>query len=271
MKYYSQKDPRWANNNLGFCKGKFEIIACYLTSISMLTEIEPPELNRRIKVAGGYSNGCMINSQIVAKELKTFYNRTKDNPKVDYPIIAETDHYKRVGFKQHFFVLLPDGRRVDPLDFNPKPEYNNYNIVSYRDFHITSKKTMSKKKDITKEIKKASKKYLKVDFGKRISSAEDKKAAKAIKTLYNSVESLMKEQSKILLKSKRDEAEEQMKLYKTKYDAVVRENEILNETKTNQAKEITRLKAVNEKNAENSAVVDALIFVYKVIKARIKK
>ncbi len=183
MKYYSQKKYK---ERLGFCNTTIAKNGCYLVSLAMISGIDPLELNRRIKVAGGYSNGCMINSQIVAKELKTFYNRTTSNPKRDSAIIAETDHYKRVGFKQHFFVLLPDGRRVDPLDLDPKPEYNNYNIVSYRDFHITSKKTMAVKKDITKETKKAIKKYL-YDFGKRISSAEDKKVYKRIKEIDSKV------------------------------------------------------------------------------------
>ncbi len=181
------------------------------------------------------------------------------------------------------------------------------------------KMTIIKKLEkIEKEIEKilgSSKKYL--------GTVNAEKIAKAIKTLYNSVESLMKEHSKILseliartnelkeeqkkveflakkreevkserdiaekklgeiereyadkleeARNERDIAEREVDSYKMKLNALNNDFEILakdfeklNEKNTNQAKEITRLKAVNEKNATEAKFWNALKFAIKAL------
>jgi hypothetical protein len=52
--------------------------------------------------------------------------------KITKPTIAETNHFSGQGFPQHFFVSLPNGQIIDPLDGQQK--VNPYNIVSYRQF-----------------------------------------------------------------------------------------------------------------------------------------
>ena len=273
MRFYSQKDPKWANNILGYCKNaKFKNNACYLTCLSMLSGIDPVELNRRFKVAGVYVNGCLINSKKASKELKTTYNWSEINPKRKYPVIAETNHYKRVGYPQHFCILLPDGRRVDPLDLNPKPETNNYNIISYRDFGDFGKtKTMDK----IKKTKKAIKKYV-YDFGSRINSKEDQKIAEQIKKLYEwkneLITKLMNEQAKprITYKQEFNQCMDKLKQCRVDYEAVVTGSELKEEESKrlkqrieNQSKEIKSLKALNEKNAKDSSLWQSFVFLIK--------
>jgi hypothetical protein len=97
----------------------------------MFAGIQPDEVNKALLKENGYVRGCLTVDSTSAKILGLKYNgRVYKNPGVT--CIAETDHYKKKGVPQHFFVLLPDGRRVDPLDLNPKPEKNDYRIKSYR-------------------------------------------------------------------------------------------------------------------------------------------
>jgi hypothetical protein len=62
------------------------------------------------------------------------YERTTTNPGIT--CIAETNHYAP-SVPQHFYILLEDGNILDPLDLNPRPKKNPYNIVSYRVFKTT--------------------------------------------------------------------------------------------------------------------------------------
>jgi hypothetical protein len=61
------------------------------------------------------------------------YNRSRVTSP-DYPCIAETNYYAKNGYKQHFFIHLPDGNIIDPLDWIPRVKKNKYagHIVSYR-------------------------------------------------------------------------------------------------------------------------------------------
>ncbi|HFC76735.1 MAG TPA: hypothetical protein ENJ27_00705 [Candidatus Moranbacteria bacterium] len=269
MKYYSQKDPRWGNKKLGYSNLSIRSNGCYLTSIAMLFGKRPDKLNDFLKRNYAFK-GALIDSKRVAKLFGTEYSRTTANPKRKYPVIAETDHYRKHGFPQHFFILLPDGRRVDPLDPTPRPEYNNYNIVSYRDFG-QGKKTM--KTDKIKKTKKAIKKYI-YDFGNRISTSEDEIIAHKIEAMFDDNKELQgrllaeKAKPRISYKGEFNDAMDKLKECKIEYDVLFDANKKLEQKIKNQAKEITSLKALNEKNAKKATFWDSFVFL---IKTAIKK
>jgi len=135
MKLYSQKDPRWAGEKLGACKDTLAQSGCKITCYAMFLERNPSKINQDLKSKGGYVQGCLTVDATCAKILGLkFDGRTTSPPK--HICIAETDHYKKYGVPQHFFVYNPTTKlRVDPLDLKPEWEKNDYRIVSYRLFH----------------------------------------------------------------------------------------------------------------------------------------
>jgi len=144
VKYYSQKDPRWANQKLGTCRDTLRQSGCKDSTIAMLMgdkKIKDPKGRMRtctpaildwvLTVNKVYTNGCLISDEKIAEFLGLEFNgRSTTQP--EYPTMAETDHYKRYGVRQHFFLIFPNGDMVDPLDADPKPRKNKYHIVSYR-------------------------------------------------------------------------------------------------------------------------------------------
>lgn len=134
MKYYSQKSKLWGINRLGTCSDTLSQSGCVVTSLGMLAEITPDDVNELLKAKKGYVDGCIVNWAVAARLLGLKYSTNTKKP-LFYPCIAETDHYKSKGVPQHFFIILADGRIVDPLDVNPQPKTNPYNIVSYRNIY----------------------------------------------------------------------------------------------------------------------------------------
>ena len=266
MNYYSQKDSSWGNKKLGFSNLSIRSNGCYLTSIAMLYGKRPDKLNDFLKRNYAFK-GALIGSKRVARLFGMEYSRTTNNPKRNYPIIAETDHYRKYGYIQHFFVLLPNGQRVDPLDINPRPEVNNYNIVSYRDFG--KKNNM----DIIKKTKKAIKKYV-YDFGDFINEREDEIISHKIEAMFDDNKELQarllaeKTKPRISYKNEFNDAMDKLKECKIEYDMLLESNKKLEQKVKNQAKEITSLKALNEKNAKKANFWDSFVFL---IKTAIKK
>ena len=123
----SQKDPKWAKQKLGACNDTIAQSGCKITSFGMLAGITPDVVNKTIT----YTNGCLTIDEKNAKELGLEYlGRTTVKP--NYICIAETDHWKKVGVPQHFFIVRPDGMIADPLDYPCNWKKNPYKIVSYR-------------------------------------------------------------------------------------------------------------------------------------------
>lgn len=132
MRYFSQKDPHWSDMKLGnsiYTLGKY---GCYLTCLAMIVDKTPLELNHILTMAGCISKEGLLDSFKAATVLGKKYARKTQNTK--FPCIGETDHFKKMGYPQHFIVLLDRATRIDPLDLGPQHEPNNYNIVSYRLF-----------------------------------------------------------------------------------------------------------------------------------------
>jgi len=128
MKEFCQKNY---NDKIGTCNVTIRSHGCFLVSLCMLADIDPRQANKILREQGGYSNGCLIRSERAAELLNLNYGgRTRQ--KQNSVCIAETDHFKKIGIPQHFFVWLGNGRIIDPLTGQEKN--NPYKIVSYRLF-----------------------------------------------------------------------------------------------------------------------------------------
>lgn len=150
MKIYSQKNPKWANLKLGNSNSKIGDYGCFLVSLSMLVEKEPPEVNEILKKAGAFS-GDMIISDKAAKALgleiiKTgdpiIPNRDKNiNNEPQYTSIKEVDFSPVAGKQQHFVLrVVEDGKKwiIDPWT-GKKQVIGFYPFVSYRLFKAPEK------------------------------------------------------------------------------------------------------------------------------------
>jgi hypothetical protein len=149
MKNYSQKDPVWKNEKIFNSEETIWNVWCYLTSIWMLYNKTPLELNNlALANKKWYKDSLIISSELVAL-VDWKYLWIKQKPSDDV-CIAKTDHYlEKYGF-YHFFVYFADGTIVDPLDLNPKKKKNNYNIVEYRHFLTPKNKSMWSKNNYEK-------------------------------------------------------------------------------------------------------------------------
>lgn len=196
MTYYSQKDPKWASEQLGTCKGEtIGRSGCKITCLASFCGKTPSEVNKIIP----YVSGCLTNDETAAKALGlTFLGKSSVKP--DFECLAETDHYKRRGVLQHFFILLADGRCVDPLDLNPIPKKNPYKIVSYRLF-----KPLSVEESMEKEFVKAVSDLTGEDYGSNLNENEQKDAAKKLEKVRNEIVRVKTENDALLKELEKSE------------------------------------------------------------------
>lgn len=131
---YSQKDARWGSLKLPYSSLNLAQAGCYITAIAMLAQVDPKELLEKSSKAGGFTNGGLLRSDIVARAGGISYVGASRIQPLDRACIAKTDHYLASQGTYHFYVKLPDGRRIDPLDPNPQPEGDGYNVLEYRVF-----------------------------------------------------------------------------------------------------------------------------------------
>ena len=131
---YSQKDPKWKDIKLGSCKDTIGQSGCFITSFCNLLNdgTTPKKLNTYLKDKSLYESGCMFNASHTAQYFRMTYEKTTKKPDID--CIFETDHYKSKGVPQHFCLIRPDGKIIDPLDLYPDWKDNPYKIISYRVF-----------------------------------------------------------------------------------------------------------------------------------------
>ena len=131
MNFYSQKNQDWAYHKLGTCNTTIKNNGCFVTCYAMLDGRTPAEVNKLFRNNGGYAKGCMV-IQAKCSYILELEDDGRTYGKPNYICIAETDHYNRQGVPQHFYILHPNGKIVDPLDKNPTWKKNPYNIVSCR-------------------------------------------------------------------------------------------------------------------------------------------
>jgi hypothetical protein len=264
----SQKDPKWAKQTIGTCKDTFAQSGCKITCFSMIAGITPSEVNKKIT----YTNGCLTVDERNAKELGLEYGgRTTKKPQEI--CIAETNKYAP-KIPQHFFLINPQtDEMADPLDYPCVWKKNKYPIVSYRlifnknetmkipqKFKDELEKTQDElkgKKEYEKEVKHKFKDELREEDVMII-----KELMSGMRNLYND----QKAENGKLKKLVEDTNKANEDLIKEKRQPIeVVKEKIVFQDSPETLEEITRLKALVEKNAKDTSILDALSFLLKSI------
>lgn len=60
MTLYSQRDPRWANINLGTSNSSIGNYGCLITAAGMFFDKDPKTVNEILRQGGGYANGNLF-------------------------------------------------------------------------------------------------------------------------------------------------------------------------------------------------------------------
>ena len=181
MKIYSQRDPKWANEKLGFGSTTISAYGCKLTSFAMLDGRTPSELNALFKKEGCFS-GDLLDDKKCAQALGwTFIIRTTDSPSTT-PCIAEVDMSPAPGKQQHFVVWQDGGIIIDPWTGQTR-SYEMYPVVSFRNFVIPKKEELMKK-----EFVEAIEKLVGEEYGDNLNEKEQDDAAKKIKKVREDME-----------------------------------------------------------------------------------
>jgi len=123
MIFYSQKDSRWKDINIGGTPYKVGSYGCLLTCWAMITGVKPSEIAYRNDVFN--KDGLIVYPSKLAGYLGTEYINKRTEALYD-PVICEV----KFDGKQHFVVRY-NGRIYDPLSWNGDP-LRNYSIISYR-------------------------------------------------------------------------------------------------------------------------------------------
>lgn len=143
MKFFSQND--YPQDLLGESKNvTIKEAGCYLTSLAMLLNTEPPELNKKLRLSkGNFICETLIDSSKVSENLELKYKYSKSMPKEEL-VICETKMSP-----QHFFVYnTKTGLMADTLSNLKKWEKLKYKIVSFRVWTGNNEKQQNKRRAI---------------------------------------------------------------------------------------------------------------------------
>lgn len=154
--YYSQQDPQWKEDKLGFGTGTQDTIGyvgCALTSVAMLLSgygftVTPQGLNENMKAAGGFSGDLirwdMINKVVPQVTLKTNVKcETSDAPlgQIDealaagHPVVVRVDGSASPGLQWHYVLLYAkkgnDYLMLDPWPYQPGTQKEDSLMARY--------------------------------------------------------------------------------------------------------------------------------------------
>lgn len=154
--YYSQQDPQWKEDKLGFGTGTQDTIGyvgCALTSVAMLLSgygftVTPQGLNENMKAAGGFSGDLirwdMINKVVPQVTLKTNVKcETSDAPlsQIDaalaagQPVVVRVDGSASPGLQWHYVLLYAkkgnDYLMLDPWPYQPGTQKEDSLMARY--------------------------------------------------------------------------------------------------------------------------------------------
>lgn len=153
MKYFSQRDPQWKSFPLPNSNLNLGTHGCFATSIAMLGQVESPQWLVQNSPKGFGAGGMLVAGEL-AKTCGMEYIGQSPTPDATQPCIAMTDSYLKSGYPTHFYVKLPDGRRIDPYDEHPVPEVDDFHIVHYRLFRNVKLKVEGSANPFTTETEK---------------------------------------------------------------------------------------------------------------------
>lgn len=131
---YSQRDPKWAKETLGFGKTTLGSHGCFVTSLAIMCGKTPSEVNSILKKGKFFNGDLIISSNAMANSLGlTYVGKIDSQPK--FKTIAEVDMSPAPGKQQHFVVVKEDGSIIDPWTGTIRPK-GTYPIMSYRLFNV---------------------------------------------------------------------------------------------------------------------------------------
>lgn len=178
MIQYSQRDPRWKDEQLGLGTGnlKIENYGCLLTACATLLtaygfQVNPSQLNSKLKNIGGFNGALMYTYSLAnifpvrVKMIKTGIGSESPEQLIDSMLaknlfaIVEIDSSIRDGFQNHWVVIY---KRVgdtyyisDPWSKNPEAEETTlterYGFTSKNPDDIVNNVLMIEPKEIPPE------------------------------------------------------------------------------------------------------------------------
>lgn len=141
MKILSQRDTKWKDQKLGFGSTTIEFYGCTITSLAMLADLTPEEVNNRLKSVGGYA-GSNKNLVVWSKIKEAIpwlefqwrgyeYNNDKVKEAINQSggCLVEVDG-SRIGASRHWVLYVGDQQMHDPW-FGTKKATSYYKPVGY--------------------------------------------------------------------------------------------------------------------------------------------
>src|SRR3990167_9987445 len=135
MVVLSQRDNRWAKQQLGTSNTTIGGFGCTITSLAMLIGTTPDVVNRELKRVGGFANtNLVIWAKIpVAFPQLTFIKRSKvydnNDVKANLPCLVDVDFDGSPNtFGNHWVVFIGNQRLLDPWVGQNRPT-STYKIL----------------------------------------------------------------------------------------------------------------------------------------------
>lgn len=163
----SQKDPRWGSLKIGNTNYTISGYGCFITAVSIVAGIEPPEALKKLRFDGA----LLIWDSIKNIGLEPLYKGDWDNTKALEYIQANGQCIARVDFDgsdrtddTHFVVLIGNKQLIDPIDGKIKPTstYSKYTGIRacrkivmatmYKGLDLTNQDSMKVAVDIWDEV-----------------------------------------------------------------------------------------------------------------------
>ena len=135
---FSQRDPRWKDEKLGFSQSTIGEFGCLLADMAMVAayygfDVTPLSLNKKMKQANGFQEAFIIPARLPAAlpgMVFRDYRRCRNQPaplaeinaalKRGHPVVVEVDYAPRSGLQSHWVVLY-EKRGKDYLIRDPWP------------------------------------------------------------------------------------------------------------------------------------------------------
>lgn len=160
MKLFSQRDVRWINTKLGTSNTTIGSHGCCITSIGMLADMEPPEVNLRLIGKGGFVNGNLVIWSKIKEAIPRlefeWRGYTYDNNAVKSAIarfggcLVEVNGAPIGGFR-HWVVFIGNQRLYDPWDGKEKPT-SVYSPTGFASIKVIKPPLIDKRQQVLGQI-----------------------------------------------------------------------------------------------------------------------
>lgn len=161
MTLYSQLDPRWKNELLGFSSVTIGGYGCTITSIGMLLDETPSSVNARMKAVGGFADKNLVIWEKIkdafpekVESVRRVWYYDNEDVKANIPCIVQVNGAP-IGASMHFVVYVGDHKIYDPWGGVERPtayyDAQSYCVIKLKpQIQIPQQPTMNDqdKKDI---------------------------------------------------------------------------------------------------------------------------